>query len=146
MSFSCLGVCICRHTYLTSSVLVTASSFFYFFTVTVLCTNDNNASRKCTHYTQPHRRFKSSIKIRHRNAPFTKPVHSDTSNTNHIAVLILPAWLQCLSDSHIATALANLWQCYPALQKTWLLCLVPAQILWVWRCRKSSRRLTYCGR
>lgn len=107
---------------------------------------DNIVSSKCTHYTQPHRLYKYSIKTRHGNAPFTKLMYSDTSNTNNIAVPILPAWLQRLSDSHIATALAILWQCYPALQQTWLLCLMPAQILWMLRCRKSSRRLTYCGR
>lgn len=120
---------------------------FYFFIlpftdVTVLWADDNAASSKCTYYIQPHRLFKYSIRIWHRDAPFTKLMYSDTS----ITVPILPAWLQRLSDSHIATALAILWQCYPALQQMWLLCLVPAQILWVWRCSKSSRRLTYCGR
>lgn len=111
-----------------------------------MCTNDNTAFSKCAHYTESHRLFKYSINIRHRNAPFTKLMYSDMLNTNNIAVPILPAWLQCLSDSHIATALAIWWQCYPAVQQTWLLCLMLAQILWVLRCRKSSRRLTYCGR
>lgn len=92
--------------YLTSSSLVTALPFFFFLTIyniTVLCTEDNTAYSKFT--LCPALPAKYSIKIQDRmNAPFTKLMYSDTSTIN-IAVPILPAWLQCLSHSHIATVL-----------------------------------------
>lgn len=118
--------------YSTSSSLVRPLPCFFFLLtiiiITVLCTNDNTAYSKFT--LCPALQAKYSIKIRHRmNAPFTQLMYSDTS-TNNIAVPILPAWLQCLFDSHIATVLTSLWQCYPVL---------PAHILWVWSLQEEQQ-------